>query len=90
MHCTRVLFNRVCECLCVRLLPLPSPLGRLVVYGFHSMLPKRGGVLGCCEWLKMAMDYLRTPRFNPLDMTVRGTRPFRVFCNCFTEHAKSA
>ena len=40
--------------------------GKLVVYGFHSMLPRRGGRP---KWLKLARDYLRTPRFNPLDMT---------------------
>ena len=28
-----------------------------------------GGVLGVKEWAKMAIDYVRTPRFNPLDMT---------------------
>ena len=43
--------------------------GRLIVYGFHSMLPRSGGVLGVWEWLKMAWDYVWTPRFNPLDMT---------------------
>jgi synaptic vesicle membrane protein VAT-1 len=42
------------------------PTGRLVVYGFHSMLPKQGGRP---NWLKLAWDWLRTPRFNPLDMT---------------------
>jgi NADPH:quinone reductase-like Zn-dependent oxidoreductase len=42
------------------------PTGRLVVYGFHSMLPKEGGRP---NWLKLALDWLRTPRFNPLDMT---------------------
>jgi synaptic vesicle membrane protein VAT-1 len=40
--------------------------GKLVVYGFHSMLPKRGGRP---SWPKLAVDYLRTPRFNPLQMT---------------------
>ncbi|MEW5851885.1 MAG: medium chain dehydrogenase/reductase family protein [Myxococcota bacterium] len=42
------------------------PTGRLVVYGFHSMIPRRGGKP---DWLKLAWDWLRTPRFNPLDMT---------------------
>lgn len=42
------------------------PTGRLVVYGFHSMLPRTGGRPG---WLRLAWDYLRTPRFNPLEMT---------------------
>ncbi len=40
--------------------------GKLVVYGFHTMLPRRGGRP---KWLKLAMGWLRTPRFNPLDMT---------------------
>lgn len=42
------------------------PAGRLVVYGFHSMLPRRGGVP---SWARLAFDWLRMPRFNPLDMT---------------------
>jgi NADPH:quinone reductase-like Zn-dependent oxidoreductase len=40
--------------------------GKLVVYGFASMLPKTGGRP---NWPKLALDYLRTPRFNPLDLT---------------------
>ena len=40
--------------------------GKLVVYGFHSMMPKTGGRP---NWPKLALDYLRTPRFNPLDLT---------------------
>ena len=40
--------------------------GKLVVYGFHSMLPKQGGKP---SWKKLAVDWLRTPRFSPLDMT---------------------
>lgn len=43
-----------------------APTGRLVIYGFHSMLPRRGGHP---NWLKLAVDWLRTPRFNPLAMT---------------------
>lgn len=43
-----------------------APLGRLVVYGFHSMLPRRGGRP---NHAKLAWDWLRTPRFNPLRMT---------------------
>lgn len=44
---------------------LASP-GKLVVYGFHSMLQTRDGKP---SWLRLAADWLRTPRFNPLDMT---------------------
>ena len=40
--------------------------GKLVVYGFHSMLPRTGGKP---RWTKLALDWLRTPRFSPLDMT---------------------
>jgi len=40
--------------------------GKLVIYGFASMLPKTGGKP---NWPKLALDYVRTPRFNPLDLT---------------------
>lgn len=40
--------------------------GKLVVYGFHTMFSKGRGKP---NWIKMAWDYLRTPRFNPLYMT---------------------
>ncbi len=43
-----------------------APTGRLCIYGFASMLPKGRGVP---NWPKLAWDWLRTPRFNPLDMT---------------------
>jgi NADPH:quinone reductase-like Zn-dependent oxidoreductase len=41
------------------------PTGRMVVYGFTSML-SRGR--GRPNWLKLAWDYLRTPRFHPLQL----------------------
>ncbi|HSW15502.1 MAG TPA: medium chain dehydrogenase/reductase family protein [Solimonas sp.] len=44
-----------------------APLGRLAIYGFHSMLPRTGGVP---NWPKLAWDWLRTPRFDPLKLTV--------------------
>jgi NADPH:quinone reductase-like Zn-dependent oxidoreductase len=44
---------------------LASP-GKLVIYGFHSMLPRQGGRP---NWLKLAWDWLRTPRYNPLTLT---------------------
>lgn len=43
-----------------------APGGRLVIYGFHSMF-RRGHDRPA--WLKLARDWLRTPRFNPLEMT---------------------
>jgi synaptic vesicle membrane protein VAT-1 len=41
------------------------PTGRLIVYGFTSML-SRGSARP--NWLKLAWDYLRLPRFHPLQM----------------------
>jgi len=40
--------------------------GKLVVYGFHTMFTKGKGKP---NWFKLVWDYLRTPRFNPLEMT---------------------
>ena len=40
--------------------------GKLVVYGFASMLPKKRGRP---NWLKLASSFLKTPRFNPLKLT---------------------
>lgn len=40
--------------------------GKLVVYGFHSMLPRRGGRP---SWLRLALGLLRTPIFHPLTLT---------------------
>ena len=41
------------------------PTGRLVVYGFTSMLARGRGRP---NWFKLAWDYLRTPRFHPLQL----------------------
>jgi NADPH:quinone reductase-like Zn-dependent oxidoreductase len=46
-----------------------APIGRLVVYGFHSMLPRHGGVAGK---LRLAWNYWRTPRFSPFSLTTRN------------------
>ncbi len=51
------------------------PAGKLVVYGFHTMMPRRGGRP---NWIRLAADYVRTPRFNPLDMT-RDSRSVLAF-----------
>jgi len=45
---------------------LLSPMGRLVVYGAHTMLSRGSGRR---NWLRLAVTYLRTPRFDPLAMT---------------------
>jgi NADPH:quinone reductase-like Zn-dependent oxidoreductase len=44
---------------------LLAPMGKLLVYGFASMLPRDGRL----NWPKLAWDWWRTPRFNPLAMT---------------------
>lgn len=56
--------------------------GRLVVYGFHSMFRKGAGR---APWLKLARDWLRTPRFNPLDMT-QSNRSVLAFNLSFMTH----
>jgi NADPH:quinone reductase-like Zn-dependent oxidoreductase len=43
---------------------LASP-GKLVTYGFHSMFPKNRGRP---KWTKLALDFLKTPRFSPLQL----------------------
>lgn len=46
-----------------------APTGKLVVYGFHSMLVTRDGRP---NRLRLAIDWLRTPRFSPFDLTTRN------------------
>jgi NADPH:quinone reductase-like Zn-dependent oxidoreductase len=46
-----------------------APVGKLVVYGFHGMLRTREGVP---KRLGLLLDYLRTPRFSPFDLTTRN------------------
>jgi NADPH:quinone reductase-like Zn-dependent oxidoreductase len=40
--------------------------GKLVVYGFHTMLSKERGTP---NWFKVIWSYLRSPKFNPMNMT---------------------
>ncbi len=42
-----------------------APMGRLVTYGFHAMLPRQGGRP---NRLRLLWDYVRTPRYNPIRM----------------------
>lgn len=44
---------------------LLAPGGRLVVYGFHTMLPK---AKGRPSWPRLAREWARTPRFSPFRM----------------------
>lgn len=43
-----------------------APAGKLVSYGFHSMLSVRRGV---ADYFKLLRQYFKVPRFNPLKMT---------------------
>ena len=43
--------------------------GKLVVYGFHTMFTKGRGTP---NYFKIVWDYLRTPRFDPLNMTTHN------------------
>ncbi|HEY8946672.1 MAG TPA: medium chain dehydrogenase/reductase family protein [Polyangiaceae bacterium] len=45
-----------------------APMGRLVIYGFHTMLNHAG----MPNPFKLLAGYLRTPRFNPLEMVDRN------------------
>jgi NADPH:quinone reductase-like Zn-dependent oxidoreductase len=45
------------------------PTGKLLVYGFHTLLPKQGGRI---NYLKAALGLLRMPRLNPLMMTTEN------------------
>jgi NADPH:quinone reductase-like Zn-dependent oxidoreductase len=45
-----------------------APTGKLVVYGFATMFD-RNPSRGRFSWLKLAIGWLRTPRFDPLRMT---------------------
>jgi NADPH:quinone reductase-like Zn-dependent oxidoreductase len=47
-----------------------APTGKLVVYGFHTMLPRStpsGG--GRINWWKVFRGWMKMPRINPLHMT---------------------
>jgi NADPH:quinone reductase-like Zn-dependent oxidoreductase len=43
-----------------------APAGKLVCYGFHSMLSTYGGV---ANYFKLIGQYFRVPRWSPLNMT---------------------
>lgn len=62
-----------------------APTGRLVIYGFASMLPRNGRV----NRLKLALDWLRTPRFNPMDMTQSNRSVLAANLSFLQSHAPS-
>merc|ERR1712000_177502 len=46
-----------------------APAGKLIIYGFHTMLPKTGGYPNI---LKLAWHWLWTPSFDPLKLTTEN------------------
>ncbi len=62
-----------------------APTGRLLIYGFASMLPRNGRL----NWLKLARDWLKTPRFNPLDMTKSNRSVLAANLSFLQSHAPS-
>jgi synaptic vesicle membrane protein VAT-1 len=60
-----------------------APAGKLVVYGFHSMLPRNGRL----NWLALAGDWLRTPRFNPMTMTGQNRSVLAANLSFLQSHA---
>lgn len=62
-----------------------APTGRVVVYGFASMLPKNGRL----NWLKLAIDWWRTPRFNPMKMTQENRSVLATNLSFLQSHAPS-
>lgn len=62
-----------------------APTGRLVVYGFHTMLSKTGRM----NWPKLALNWLRTPRFNPLNMTRDNKSVLAANLSFLQSHAPS-
>ncbi len=62
-----------------------APTGRLLVYGFASMLPRTGRP----NWLGLAIDWLRTPRFSPMDMTRRNRSVLAANLSFLQSHAPS-
>lgn len=46
-----------------------APTGKLFFYGAHTMFPKTGGKV---NWPKLVKDFLKTPRFNPLNMSAQN------------------
>jgi NADPH:quinone reductase-like Zn-dependent oxidoreductase len=60
-----------------------APMGKLCIFGFASMLPHNGKL----NWFKMAIDWLRTPRFSPLDMTQSNKSVLAANLSFLSEHA---
>jgi synaptic vesicle membrane protein VAT-1 len=61
-----------------------APTGRLVIYGFHGMIPRPGQRL---RWLRLLWHWLLTPRFDPLDLTTRNRSVMGFNLSYLFDHA---
>jgi synaptic vesicle membrane protein VAT-1 len=61
-----------------------APTGRLVIYGFHTMMSRGRGTP---SWAKLAVDWVRTPRFDPLAMTNDNKSVMAFNLSYLFEHA---
>eukprot|EP00603_Paraphysomonas_imperforata_P004701 CAMPEP_0114442082 /NCGR_PEP_ID=MMETSP0103-20121206/16736_1 /TAXON_ID=37642 ORGANISM="Paraphysomonas imperforata, Strain PA2" /NCGR_SAMPLE_ID=MMETSP0103 /ASSEMBLY_ACC=CAM_ASM_000201 /LENGTH=421 /DNA_ID=CAMNT_0001613275 /DNA_START=1 /DNA_END=1266 /DNA_ORIENTATION=+ len=46
--------------------------GTLVIYGFHSNLPKASTLLSPMSWVKMIADVFKMPAFDPMELTLES------------------
>ena len=46
--------------------------GSLVVYGFHSNLPKASTLLSPLSWIRMIRDVFKMPAFDPMELTLES------------------
>jgi NADPH:quinone reductase-like Zn-dependent oxidoreductase len=46
--------------------------GTLVIYGFHSNLPKASTLLSPLAWLSMIRDVFKMPKFDPMELTLES------------------
>lgn len=46
--------------------------GTLVIYGFHSNLPKASTLLSPLAWLRMIRDVFKMPAFDPMELTLES------------------
>jgi synaptic vesicle membrane protein VAT-1 len=62
-----------------------APTGRLVVYGFHGMIPRPGQRL---RLLRLLWHWLLTPRFDPLDLTTKNRSVMGFNLSYLFDHAE--
>ena len=62
-----------------------APTGRLVVYGFASMLPRAGQRR---SFVRLAWHWLRTPRFDPFAMTQKNRSVMGFNLSYLFEHTE--